>query len=110
MEGEDIDRPALPMNVEGHLRGDFPGRIAQEPQDRVGEIGMRGIEEPIERLAVPQDPHVQGGTQSARDADERPYSDRLGATAFDPRDGRSRQADHPGESLLGQPPATAQSP
>ena len=66
MPGEDVDHAALPVDREGDLGGEHPlGELGREPpRDQLVQLGVAGVEQPIQVAGAPPgidvDPDVKG--------------------------------------------------
>jgi len=61
--GENVDRAALAVPAEGDLDRDDPAQLVEQSDDLVDERRVRGIEQPIQALAVPPNANVEIGAQ-----------------------------------------------
>jgi hypothetical protein len=86
VKGQDVDRPAFSADFEGHFRGDLPPCRFEKSEASFDKIGVRGVEQAIETLAVPQDPNINARAQSRRHADDRVERDPVDSSALEPPD------------------------
>ena len=70
---------------------------------------MAGVEQAIEALSLPQEPDVDPGTESRRNADEHMHGDSVGAPTLDPPDGSPRNLSLRCQHALCPAPLAAQS-
>jgi hypothetical protein len=59
--------------------------VLESPNDCLDEARMIGVEQAIERLAVPQDANVEPGTERSRDSAQLSEWDRIELPQLDPR-------------------------
>ena len=64
MPREQVNRPSLTSDPEGHLDSDFPAGCLEEDSDDLDEARVRGIEQSIERFAVPAQPKVSSRSEN----------------------------------------------
>ena len=69
MEGQDVDRPALAIDVEGDFGGDLPSEVAKEADDALDELGVATVAESIQPLSLEEHPHRQIAAESRDDRD-----------------------------------------
>ena len=67
-----VDRAALAIVVERHLRGDLPACGDKDLQDLVDQACVRGVEQAIQRLTLPEQAHAGPSAQRVRDLEQRP--------------------------------------
>ena len=89
MEGENIDRAALPPDRERNLDRDLPAGSAKEQHKGIDEPCVRLVEEPVERLRVPSQANVDGGAKRASDSPERTDRNGIDPATFDLRHERA---------------------
>jgi len=106
VEGKDVDRTAFSSELEGDLGRHFPAGRSEEGEAALDEVGVCGVKEAIEALAVPQQPDIDSCAQSRRDADDGVQRHTVDAAALDTPDHRSGDASLGGELLLRQSPAS----
>jgi len=101
--GQHVDRPALASDHEGHLRGALPTERNQDLDQPLHHCGVRGVQQPIQFLAVPTNANVQFRAEpdhnSLHRANRRPDEQ----ASLHPRHGRLRYA--AAHSEVGLPPA-----
>ena len=81
--------PRSPLDVERHFGGDKPVRGGEQREGALDEVGVTRIEQPVETLALPQQPHVDPRPECGRDADQDVHRDPVGVPALDPPDSRA---------------------
>lgn len=64
MEGQDVDRPTLAPDIEGHLDSDEPVQGAKGPSDLLDKGRVIDVEETVKALAVPAQGQFEPGGQS----------------------------------------------
>lgn len=67
MPSQDVDGPALSVNVERHLRDGNPAARIELPEHDVDQARVITVEEAIELLALPQDANEKTGPERLED-------------------------------------------
>ena len=98
---QDVDRAPLAADIERDLGRDEPVTVRQEFERAVDEVGVPGVEESVEALALPEEPDIDARPERGGDADEHVYSDPVGMSALDPPDSRPRDMRLRREVVLG---------
>ena len=98
---------AFPANRERHLGRHLPANSCQIRECVFDEVGVLGIQQPIEGFAVPVDLDAQAGTERLQNAFDRSNWHAIALAAFDAADGRLRGPGGSGEiSLTPTAPST----
>lgn len=108
VERQDVDRSALVAHLEGHLGSHFLCARIEDGDGSIHQARVARIEQPVETLAVPQQPDVDAGIEPGRDQHEGVDGHTVGAAAFDPTDDRRRDASQGRQMGLRPAPAHAQ--
>ena len=105
MPGEDVDDAALAVDREGHLRGEYPlGELVGEPPcDQLVQLGVPGVEQPIQVAGPPTGVDVDPDVERSGDAPDVVQAHRADVTALHPADPGLRHAAPSGPA----PPATS---
>jgi len=90
---EDVVRTSFTPDGERRFDLRRPSVTRQEHHDLIHEAGMRLVQQPIQRLALPSDPDVKRRVQRLGRACQQPERDRPDPAVLDPRDRRVRHAD-----------------
>ena len=110
MPGEHVDGAPFAADLERDLGHDVPTDAA-EPVDRpFDQTGVPGVEESIQRLALPEDGRHEPRPERRCDSFEAPDGDVCGAAAFDAGDRRGRRANSLAERGLGPAQAPPKGP
>jgi hypothetical protein len=110
VEGQDVDRAAFASDVERDFDRGQPSGRGQDPNRRLDERGVAGVEESIQGFALPEQPDNQPGVEALSDPIEKPERDAVRPATFDSRDDRPRHTDEIGEILLAPLPPKTQCP
>ena len=100
VEREDIDRAAFSSNVERRLCGRDPAPTLEPFERELDEPSVPGIDQPIQSLAVPQEPDVNACVEGRRDRCKRRKGDPVGAAPFEAPDHGPRYTGRLGEANL----------
>lgn len=114
MPSEHIDRTSLAPDAERHLNRTLPAKGPQASHQRVDQLSMGLVEQPIERFAVPSNSEIEVGAKRAYGieevSDHRPCErsclDLLDGRARDPRSHRDIDLPLPGTNSKGAECAT----
>jgi len=69
---------------------DLPTGVSEQAEDGISQVGVRRVEQPIKRLAMPEDPNAQRCAECACDPDERPQRGAVSMPTLETRDRGSR--------------------
>ncbi len=86
MERKNVDRPAFAIDVERRLRHDFPTMTTEECADPLDDLGVIGVQQTVNVLAVGEQLHPHARAELANDAHEHPVRDPVRAAALDAAD------------------------
>jgi hypothetical protein len=105
---EDVDRAAFAADRERRLDGRVPAGVPQPTDERLDQVRMRLVEQPIQSLPVPANPHVKRCTKCLGRSADRRHRDAIQLPPFDARDRRPRDSYAPREVDLAPAPFEAQ--
>ncbi len=102
MPGEDVDHATLPVDREGHLRGEHPlGELGREPpRDQLVQLGVAGVEQPIQVAGAPPGIDVDPDVKRRRDSPDVVQSHRADVPTLHPAHAGLRHLGLAGELLL----------
>ena len=109
-EREDVNRSAFTPDRERDFRRNLPADGREPSHDRLHQRSVRLVEQPVERLAVPQQSALHSGAERLGDRVEHPHRQPICPAPFDARDGCPGDARLPGEVDLSPPAPSPQRP
>jgi hypothetical protein len=110
MEGEDVVATAFPEVVEAGFNGNVPVQPTKHARDRVLQLGVTGVHQAIECLALPRQVWIEPGAQRRRDPDESTEWDLLPSAILDQPNHLPRHLGKSREIALPQAKAKPESP
>jgi uracil-DNA glycosylase family 4 len=110
MPAEHVDRAALAEAVEGDLGQRLPATFRERLKHDLDHPSVRRIEQSIQPLALPQQPHRHPRPDRLGDASKRVTGQPVGIAALGTGYRRLRHAGTPPELGLGPPPPTTERP
>ena len=103
MVGEQVDRPALPTDVERDLDGHIPSQQAEAGRGLIDHRSVIRIEQAVETLALPCDEQLQARGQRPDDRVDMAHRHVIGSTCLHAPHHRARNSGS--TSQVGLPPS-----